>query len=272
MEVKKSIAEDGRIRISIRGIANYKYENCKLTEFCHQNGLKYINFYGRIYYFCKKNEIDELKLPDLIKNTLYKMSIKQKYHQIRMILNHLSTKEVTYSVARQYCEYLNINYIKVKRLSLKLKNITLRNLMILAYYSADKKDINGQYISKKRVDELLQYENCDINDYIGLFRINYLESWTKLDDRFSFLYKKMIRNNLERLGVKMPKDIYEDILKNAQYLFFKSCKDSSSNIAAQIVTYIQYCLTHRIRGYIFKNYAHKEIGYEDTLINSQIMI
>ena len=79
MEVKKSIAEDGRIRISIRGIANYKYENCKLTEFCHQNGLKYINFYGRIYYFCKKNEIDELKLPDLIKNTLYKMLKNEKY-------------------------------------------------------------------------------------------------------------------------------------------------------------------------------------------------
>lgn len=241
--------------------AHIKYKNQYLIDFCKENNIVYSKIADRCKTFYKNNNdislIDEMQINIFLK----RYYLKEEINKLKLLFNQLDKND--YQNYRIICENLNINYRRVIYLKNKF-NMDIKNLIYIIWYSNDKKDEFGIYITNERLNDLLNKKNLQLNDYYGLYKafdkacLNDILEYEK-----SYLIGFILRI-VKTYNFKVYKYDYEDLINQAQLIFVKCITRNVLNQIGRIIRYIEKTVTNQMLSYLIKNYSYKYVEYDDS--------
>lgn len=263
---EKNLPMDIKIKIAIQTrkkkncYAHLNYKNQYLIDFCKNNNIVYSKIANRCKYFCQKNDInliDEIKINLFLKQYY----LKEEISNLKEIFNLI--ENCNYKNYKNICSSLNINYRRVIYLKNKF-NMDIKNLIYIIWYSNDKKDEFGIYITIERLNDLLNKKNLQLNDYYGLYKafdkscLNDILEYEK-----SYLIGFILKI-VKTYNFKVYKYDYEDLINQAQLIFVKCITRNVLNQIGRIIRYIEKTVTNQMLSYLIKNYSYKYIEYDDS--------
>jgi len=245
---------------------NINYKNYSLIEYCKKEEIKYRKIADRCRYFLNKNKdfslLTEYQI-ELFINNYYE---KEKINNLRDTFNKLNNcprKEY-----KNICHYLNINYDKIKLLHNK-NHISIKNLVFIIWYSSDKRNDKGIYISQSRLIEVLNNKNLELNDLCGMYKSGNKEYLDIIIEREKRYLLGFIKRVIYEYNFRVYKSDYEDLLQEAQLILTKCLSRIVFSNIARIIRYIEKCVTMQILSYLKKNYSNQFYEYNDALKQSK---
>jgi len=246
------------------------YNGIKLKDYCDRIDISYSYVAQRIktlkqrkeYYQYNDNELIDFIVKQYNENKTKKAMFDILNNDIK---NDFKLKEI--------CNYFNVNYDNVKRLSSKMD---VKKAFNIIYYFGDLKDeIGNKYISLERIEEIkklpnkIKENNADelsIVELVGLYKIGLY------DTRVHIINKRIrhIHNDIfklcKKLNVKLNSDNKKEFMSEMQYIYLDTIDEINSDIDAKIWMYI----TKTVRGK-FITYLKKYktiLSKEKTILNS----
>lgn len=160
------------------------------------------------------------------------------------------------------CKNLNLNYSKLKKLL--NDELDIKQLIIISWFSSDKQNQNGSFITLKRLLEIKNYINTDINDLIALHKIGVTDSLERILSFESKYIRGIIRKILSKCNIRINQLDYQDLYMEAQLILIETINKIVCNKCGQIVNYIYISVSKKLLDYIVKNYFTKTCQYIDN--------
>ena len=137
----------------------------------------------------------------------------------------------------------------------------------MCWYSSDKQSSNGIYISQNKLNDLLNYNNLEINDLYGIYKSGKNECLERIFEYEKYYLIGFVLRVVKKYNFKIYKCDYEDLFSEAKILLVKCIKGNVFNEVGRIIKYIEKTITFQILTYLIKNYSYKELMYDDTRKN-----
>lgn len=237
------------------------YQSRTLLEYCKLENVEYRRIARRCYYFVKKGNditlIDEEKIQQFLES-YHSRKQKEELKNTFLLLENGSSKEY-----RKICQFLNINYEKIKKL--ENESFSLKSLIYISWYSGDKYNKKGIYVSDDKFLKLKRGEELDINDLYGLYKSGqkfYLEKILEYENPYliGFTLKTIREYNFQ-----ISKSDYEELFSEAKMIFLKCLVNNVFREAGRMVRYIEKTVTKQMLSYLIKNYSNRVREYNDAL-------
>jgi len=264
---EKRFPIDIQIQIAIN---NYKkrnkykdinYKNLKLIDYCKSNNIKYSRIAYRCKYFVKKyNNLALLseKQIDMFIDDYYK---KEEINKLKSTFNKL--ENCSKNEYKTICKDLNINYEKLYGLK-KYFDINIKSLIYICWYSSDKQNNKGIYISKKRMMEIFNKNNLQINDLYGLYKSGKTEILDDILEHEKYYIIGFVLRTIKEYNFKIYKHDYDDLFNEAKVILIYCLSHNVYNNIGKIIRYTEKSVTKQILKYLIKNYSNRDIEFNDN--------
>lgn len=238
------------------------YKGTTLIRYCKDNNIIYRRIAYRCAYFIKcGNNFDDLNEFQIDK-FIDDYYLKEEVNDLKNIFTTLDNNDqVEY---RKICRILNINYKKIQKLKYK-NNLSLRELIYMCWYSYDKYDDEGIYISQKKLTQVIKGKELKINDLYGIYRSgnkDYLSVILEYEKPYLIGF---IMRTIREYNFKIFPSEYNDLFAEANIILTNCIKRNVFNHVGRIIRYIEKSVTRQILKYLIKNYANK-FNFTDNTI------
>jgi len=243
---------------------NIEYKGLRLVDYCKSTNIEFKKIANRCKYFIKIHNDFSLLTEEQIEIFINHYYFKQEVNDLRDLFIKLETcnkKEY-----KEICLKLNINYNQLYKASIK-NNTDIKTLIYLCWYSSDKQSSNGIYISQNKLDDLLNYNNLEINDLYGIYKSGKNECLERIFEYEKYYLIGFVLKVVKKYNFKIYKCDYEDLFSEAKILLVKCIKGNVFKEVGRIIKYIEKTITFQILTYLIKNYSYKELMYDDTRKN-----
>lgn len=263
-QISMAIKEYNNRRLQKYKWKNIIYHDTTLSKYCHDNNIIYNKIARRCRHYVKVgNDFSSIN-DEIIDVFIQSYFFKEETINLKRKLSCLE-KDLTETELKSLCKELNLNYKKLN--NIKQNNLNIKQYVIISYFSSDKTQ-NGRYMSKKRLNELENNINLDINDLIGLYKAGkneYLN--TLLDIERSYL-RGFIFQTIKEYNFIIAKNDYNDLYQQAELLLIKFINQVVYSEPGRIINYLKKCIKKQMISYLKENYSNKFLEYDDSrLIN-----
>ena len=244
-----------------RNYTQIEYKGLKLIDYCKNTNIDFKKIANRCKYFLKINNDFSLLTEEKIETFINHYYSKKEVNDLRDLFKKLEM--CNKNEYKKICTKLNINYNQLNRTS-KKNNIDLKTLIYLCWYSADKRNSNGIYISQNKLNDLLNYNNLEINDLYGIYKSGKNECLEKIFEHEKFFLIGFVFKVVKKYNFKIYKEDYEDLFSEAKILLIKCIKGNVFSEIGRIIKYIEKTITFQMLSYLIKNYSSNFLTYDDT--------
>ena len=246
--------------------STYLYQGYQLKNYCELKKINYSTLYSKLYYLNQTQQYVSLNLDQKIELALKRYFHYEKFNKIREAFSLLENDNC-HKTHKIVCKKLNINYSKLKRLS--NANFDMKFLIIVTWYSYDLKDNTSIYISKKKIRRLLSSKDLEINDLVGLYKAGNKKIIEKIFEHQNKYLVLLVRKVVREYGFIINKDIFNELLSEANLIQLKAINRLVGNRANQIICYIVKCVRYQTLSYLKSNYSHQNYEYDDTRLKEK---
>lgn len=244
------------------------YKGMTLLEYCQKYDITYAKIAWRCKYYAKNNHgissLNEEQI-NLFIEDYYKKEEILKLKDVFETLDNNSKCDY-----KLICQKLNINYAKVKQLQMKT-DLDFRSLIYINWYSSDKNNNQGIYISNKRLNEVLTNKDMQLNDLYGIYKSGKKEYLNAIfENEKSYLIGFIFKQVREYNFIIYPSD-YDDLLAQAQFILTSCISRNVFNQMGKIIRYIEVSVKKQILKYLIKNYTKKYLVFDDTRFAKQFL-
>lgn len=243
-----------------------KFKGVYLTKYCKIKELEYRSITSSLYYIIKHNTFPNLTTSEKLELIISRYKIRKEIKNLKNLFIDLiaisSKKEI-----RELCLKLDINYLKL----VYNKKLDIKKLIILTWFSHDKKNKKGVYISKSKFKNIYDIKNLGINDLCGLCKIGSEEAKELLIKQETHYIKGIIKKVIRRYNFKIQYNDYEDLFNQGYQILLECINKVVLSEPPRIICYFKKCISMKILAYLKESHSNRFIEYNDELKNDKFL-
>jgi len=244
-----------------RKYTDLNYKGLRLVDYCNSNNIEYQKIADRCKYFLGKNNDISLLTEEQISLFIEDYYRRKKIQDLRGLFARVDV--CSKEEYKKICKELNINYEKIKKLTYH-NNLDIKSLIYICWYSSDKNNSKGIYISQSRLNKLLISENLELNDLYGMYKSGNETYLERIFEHEKFYLIGFVLRIVREYNFKVYGTDYEDLFSEAKIILIKCISRNVYSNVARIIRYIEKSVTMQILDYLIKNYSNKNLLYDDT--------
>lgn len=252
-----------------RRFADLNYNGFRLVDYCKNANIEYKKILDRCVNFMKKNNNISLLTEEQLNFFIEDYYRRKEIQDLREVFKKLdSCPKKEY---KNICKELNINYSKIKSLT-NHNNLDIKSLIYICWYSSDKNNSDGIYISQSKLNELFAKDNLELNELYGLYKSGneiYLE---KIFEHEKIYLMGFVLRVIRKYNFRVYATDYEDLFSEAKLILNKCILRNVYSHVGRIIRYIEKSVTMQILDYLIKNYSNRNLLYDDTRRDKKYLV